>query len=52
MNYTEELKQFTLAQIGKKPMNFNGDEKRFFSLRTARAWTKWIQAARIASNAI
>jgi hypothetical protein len=45
MNLTTTLRQFTAHGIAKR-LDLSGDKHRFFSLRTAKAWTAWLGKAK------
>jgi hypothetical protein len=44
MNIATELKKFT-ADAKKRGLDLSGDSQRFFKLKTARAWTAWLERA-------
>jgi hypothetical protein len=44
MEIATELKKFT-ADAKKRGLDLSGDKERFFKLKTARAWTAWVEKA-------
>jgi hypothetical protein len=45
MNIATQLRQFKAYAIAKG-LDLSGDKDRFFSLKTAKDWTKWLEKAK------